>query len=298
MWTARGRDRCCRRLAIVAATFTLATSIEGKASEAPGLSAIELLRLFWFEFLAFTALFTLLQPLERWFTPRASPGNRPSGRMPVLFVHGIYCNAAVWWWIRRYLQARGLHGTFTIDLEPPVGDIDDYAGQLARRIDEVCETTGSSHVLVIGHSMGGLVARACLQNIAGPGRIAKLITLGSPHHGSGLAYWGVGSHDRQLLPGSPWLQALNRDESKAPRAPIISIFTRHDNFVAPQDSSVLAHATNVPLAGIGISPCCFPAWWQSAYTQRSSLQIRCETRARTVRTRSAPGTAAAAPPDL
>jgi pimeloyl-ACP methyl ester carboxylesterase len=238
------------RLAIVAATFTLAHLYRGPSGRGAGLSAPEFLRLFWLEFLAFTALFTLLQPLERWFTPRANPGNRPPGKIPVLFVHGIYCNAAVWWYVRRHLQARGLDGTFAIDLEPPFGDIDDYAGQLARRIEEVCAATSSSHIVVIGHSMGGLVARACLQKFAGPDRIAKLITLGSPHHGSGLAYWGVGRHARQMRPGSSWLQALNRDESKPPRAPIVSIFTRHDNFVAPQESSVLAHATNVPLAGI------------------------------------------------
>jgi hypothetical protein len=33
--------------------------------------------------------------------------------------------------------------------------------------------------------------------------------------------------------------------------PMTSIYSCHDNFVAPQDSSVLAGAKNVPLTGIG-----------------------------------------------
>jgi pimeloyl-ACP methyl ester carboxylesterase len=41
----------------------------------------------------------------------------------------------------------------------------------------------ASHISVIGHSMGGLVARAALRTDAGP-RIERLITLGTPHGGS------------------------------------------------------------------------------------------------------------------
>jgi triacylglycerol lipase len=239
------------RLAIVALTFALARYYRGKSQRGARLSAIKLLRLFWFEFLAFTALFTLLQPLERWLRPRASSGRPAQRHAPVLFVHGIYCNAAVWWWTRRRLQAQGILSTFTVNLEPLAGGIDDFARQLAQEIEDVCAATGAARVVLVGHSMGGLVARACFQNVAGSRRIARLITLGAPHHGSGLAYWGLGRAAQQMRPGSSWLSALKREESDPSHVPIVSIFTLHDNFVAPQDSPVLAHATNIPLTGIG-----------------------------------------------
>jgi pimeloyl-ACP methyl ester carboxylesterase len=51
--------------------------------------------------------------------------------------------------------------------------------ELARRL----AIEQAAHVSVIGHSMGGLVARAALQT-AGGARIERLITLGTPHGGS------------------------------------------------------------------------------------------------------------------
>jgi hypothetical protein len=48
-----------------------------------------------------------------------------------------------------------------------------------------------------------------------------------------------------------WLRGLARSGPAGLPAPITSIYSCHDNFVAPQDSSVLDGAKNVPLAGIG-----------------------------------------------
>ena len=48
-----------------------------------------------------------------------------------------------------------------------------------------------------------------------------------------------------------WLRGLGASEQGGPAAPITSIYSCHDNFVVPQDSSVLAGAKNVPLPGIG-----------------------------------------------
>ena len=103
--------------------------------------------------------------------------------------------------------------------------------------------------MVVGHSMGGLVARACLRDPAARARIARIVTLGTPHHGSVLARWGPGRNARQMRPGSAWLAALNA-QGPAP-VPLVSVFSWHDNFVAPQDSPLLAGAQNVALAGIG-----------------------------------------------
>jgi pimeloyl-ACP methyl ester carboxylesterase len=72
-----------------------------------------------------------------------------------------------------------------------ISDIDAYADGIARRIDEVLAATGTSLILV-GHSMGGLASRAYLRR-HGVAKVARLITLGSPHQGTraGAAWaWG------------------------------------------------------------------------------------------------------------
>jgi hypothetical protein len=61
----------------------------------------------------------------------------------------------------------------------------------------------------------------------------------------------IGAGGAQLRPGNAWLAALNDAEQTAPPVPIVSLFSWHDNLVAPQDSAVLAYATNVSFAGIG-----------------------------------------------
>jgi hypothetical protein len=99
--------------------------------------------------------------------------------------------------------------------------------------------------------MGGLAAREYLRR-HGPGRLAKLITIASPHHGTALARFGVGANATQMRRGSDFLAALARSESERPPSiPAASIFSTHDNLVAPQETSRLPWAKNVALAGLG-----------------------------------------------
>jgi pimeloyl-ACP methyl ester carboxylesterase len=97
--------------------------------------------------------------------------------------------------------------------------------------------------------MGGLVARAYLRRF-GAVRVAKLITIGAPHHGSMHAWSFPGMCLAQMRPGNAWLTDLNRDENRAAPVPITSIWSRHDSMVAPQASSVLDNAENIALVGI------------------------------------------------
>ncbi|HZP88237.1 MAG TPA: alpha/beta fold hydrolase [Burkholderiales bacterium] len=236
------------RLLLVGFSFALAHRFRGARPPDVQLGLRQALALFVGEFLAFAVLFVWLQPLVRWFAaPRVASRSR---RIPIVFVPGIYCNRAVWWWLSRRLRARGLDDLIAVTLEPPLADIDVLAADLARRIEDLCQQRQASQVVLVGHSMGGLVARAYLRD-AGPARIARLITLASPHHGSVLACLGVGPAAAQLRPGSAWLRNLNADEDRISAVPIVSMFSWHDNFVAPQDSAILAQATNVGFAGIG-----------------------------------------------
>jgi triacylglycerol esterase/lipase EstA (alpha/beta hydrolase family) len=98
--------------------------------------------------------------------------------------------------------------------------------------------------------MGGLVCRAYARRVGGAG-IARIVTLGTPHHGSALAQMGHGADALDMSPNGEWLRGLSESEGGGQVAPMTSIYSVHDNFVAPQDSSVLAGATNIPVTGIG-----------------------------------------------
>jgi triacylglycerol esterase/lipase EstA (alpha/beta hydrolase family) len=103
--------------------------------------------------------------------------------------------------------------------------------------------------MIVSHSMGGLVARAYLRKY-GPRKLARVLTIGAPHHGSVHAWLFFGTSLSQLRPGSPWLEALAR-EPLDPGLRFVSLWSWHDSMVAPQLSCRLPGAIDMPVVGVG-----------------------------------------------
>jgi len=211
------------------------------------------LALFAEEFMA-----TLLH--TSWFMARAAAHEKiytNTVHPPVLLLHGYGCNSGYWTHLLPRLDAACISHA-SLDLEPVMGDIDDYVPLVARAVASLCEKTNTSSVILVAHSMGGLVARAYMR-AHGSAHVARVITLGTPHHGTSLAAFGVGRNAAQMrrakaasdAPESAWIRALAASETPATRALITSIFTHHDNIVAPQTSSVLPGARHIEFGGIG-----------------------------------------------
>ena len=184
---------------------------------------------------------------------RAAPEAPPVLVQPVLLIHGYVNNAGALWNLWRALCRKGF-GVHTLNLEPVYADIDRYAPLIAARIAAICASTGASEVTLVCHSMGGLAARAYLRDCTlqqrAP-RVAKLITLGSPHHGTKLARIEHSPNGRQMRPHSEWLTALAAHEHGAWVCPLVSIYSLDDNIVVPALSARLEGARNLELAGIG-----------------------------------------------
>lgn len=201
------------------------------------------------EYLALVLLFTFIQPFEKfWMGPDRLP--RSAGaRLPLLLIHGYQCNRGFWFWLRPRLEAAGWI-VATVSLEPAWTTIDDYVPAIARRMDEVLAATGAAQVILVGHSMGGLALRAYLRRHGGD-KVARVITLASPHHGARPAAFGLGANARQMRIGSPWLAALAAPGA-APIPPgSVSIYSCHDNYVVPQRAgATLEGATNIAVGGV------------------------------------------------
>jgi len=93
----------------------------------------------------------------------------------------------------------------------------------------------------------------------GHASIARVITLGTPHHGTTIANFGIGINCGEMNwlgraeegTSSEWLHKLAATEDSAKRAVILSIYSHHDNIVSPQISSHLPGAENIAISGIG-----------------------------------------------
>jgi triacylglycerol esterase/lipase EstA (alpha/beta hydrolase family) len=168
----------------------------------------------------------------------------------VILVHGVLVNDGVWFMMRRRLARSGVAGIYTHNYGPPHEGIERFARQLADRIEQVRNATGAERVALVCHSMGGLVARAYVRDF-GAAHVERIVTIGTPHHGSILAWMYFGRCLAQMRPGNAWLDELNRDERSTQPVPIVSIWSRHDSMVVPQASSELAGAENVAVVGVG-----------------------------------------------
>jgi predicted alpha/beta hydrolase family esterase len=170
--------------------------------------------------------------------------------VPVVLVHGYLSNRGYFRPMVRWLEARGVAPIFVPSYRSVFSGIEAGAAELHAAIEGAC-AAGEARVILVCHSMGGLLARRYLRE-HGAGRIARLVTIASPHHGTVLSSWGVGEHARQMRRESEFLRALAREEARdPPRIPVTSIYTVHDNLVSPQDTSRLEWARNVAVAGIG-----------------------------------------------
>lgn len=236
------------RLAISVNNFRLSRRAGGPAPAGHGLSWGGALAMLRYEFVSsmLTSSWRMLRPVGLQLAPGAAG-------LPVLLVHGYACNSGYWRALSGRLRREGV-SHLGIDLEPPGAGIDEFVPQLQAGIERLCAATGSARVIIVAHSMGGLVARAW-QARSGAHPVARIITLGSPHGGTALAQFGPGRNAAQMRRGSAWLAELAAIEANLQRDGqeniVSSIYSVHDNIVAPQDSACLPGARNLAFGGIG-----------------------------------------------
>ena len=240
------------RMAITANNFGLAWLYRSETPQHHRLSYGAAMRLFLTEYCAsmVTSSWTM-----GFCTFREWQGK--AGVPPVLLVHGYGCNSGYWHFMSRALRRADI-SHYTVDLEPVFAGIDQFVPALHARVEEICQKTGQQKLIIVGHSMGGLVARAYLRD-HGAARVARVITLGTPHRGTGLARFGAGHNSRQMRWNgsaaegrcSAWLARLERREDPAVRSLFMSIYSHQDNIVSPQLSSCLPGAINREFNGVG-----------------------------------------------
>ncbi len=172
--------------------------------------------------------------------------NAASAFLPVVLVPGIWDRPPVFNRMTSRLRKAG-RSTFVISLNPNDGSapLEQSADELRQFIDAKLGTRRSLDM--VAYSMGGLVARYYAQRLGGLARITHLVTISTPHHGTGTAYLEPLPGVRQMRPGSPFLQDLDRDAACLAQASVTSIWSPLDLVISPAVSSRLPFGSEVQI---------------------------------------------------
>lgn len=143
-----------------------------------------------------------------------------TGAIPVLLIHGSGFNQSEWLPLRAYLATDPRVGpTYTVNFgglcwHNKSSSIHDIAVDRVLPVLELMfQDTGARKAILVGHSLGGLIAAEVAEKVAKSGEIVKVITICSPFLGAPVLelaakVCALQRTDLQMRVGSPHLQAL------------------------------------------------------------------------------------------
>ncbi|GAB7080450.1 esterase/lipase family protein [Megalodesulfovibrio paquesii] len=181
------------------------------------------------------------------------------GQPTVLYVHGLYHNPGAWLFFRHWLAGEGFGCSASFGYWSFGTNYFKILDKLADAVDRLQAASPEAPVLLVGHSLGGLLVRGYLSSPRslrnGRSKVAAAVTLGSPHRGSRLAALGIGGLARSLLYEGELVQELERREALAgpPACPVLALTTPLDNFVLPAHASDIAAPGWIQEAGAPLS---------------------------------------------
>jgi triacylglycerol lipase len=176
--------------------------------------------------------------------PQTAPG-------PVLLVPGYGGNVDSLQPLAAAMRSAGRSVVIVEPLGDGTGDLRQQAEHLADVAERVRDDAGAASVDVVGYSAGGVVARLWVREESGAEMTRRVLTLGSPHHGTSQAALGAEFAGgcppacEQLVPDSDLLRRLNAGD-ETPTGPLwATVRSTNDQVVTPVDSAALSGALNI-----------------------------------------------------
>ena len=173
------------------------------------------------------------------------PGPAPRDQIPVLLVPGWGDTTADLLPLRESLTGSGWPGghVSALTFSDAFGSNGDHAAEIDEAITRLLERTGEGQVDVIAHSMGGLAVRLVLSSDT-QRRVRRVVFLATPHRGTVMALFGWGEGATEMVPGSEFLERLNKVVPSHDAPEILALRSPLDLVVIPNDSAILPGVRN------------------------------------------------------
>jgi triacylglycerol lipase len=204
---------------------------------------------------------TLLAPGYK--APTALPDD---GRRPVVFVHGLGGHRGNFLYLHGWLRTRGHRRCYAVGF-PDGGRLPDLGRELADFIHQVADVNGlgpDDSIDIVTHSMGGLIARLALDDLAVAARVGTVVTLGTPHRGTHAARFAGTDHTFDLRPDSELMARLRCQEpwNRGPR--MVCFWSTSDPLMQPSETAQVTGAENREVPGMShINYLVKPAAWKA-----------------------------------
>jgi triacylglycerol esterase/lipase EstA (alpha/beta hydrolase family) len=166
-------------------------------------------------------------------------GEARGRRHPVILLHGFAMNRTNWVWLGRRLARRGIGPLYGTTYFSPQS-IRTSAVHLQKFVERVRKRENADKVDIVGHSLGGLVARYYLEKLGGAAHVGRLVTIGSPHGGTHFGKLGfIIPSAKESLADSAFYRELGPVQNGVAYT---SVWSRADAIIEPPESASIAPA--------------------------------------------------------
>ncbi len=159
----------------------------------------------------------------------------------IILIQGIH---ARWVYLKKIGDALSEAG-YSVYTVSELGKNMDKISLNAKRVEKFIKVNKLNNVIIVAHSKGGLIAKHILVDVGLEDRIVKVITIGTPFHGTLISKDIPNSAYREFATGSDTIRYL--DSNSEVNHKIISILPEWDNLVQPVESIKLEGAQNITL---------------------------------------------------
>lgn len=159
---------------------------------------------------------------------------------PILLIHGYLHDSSAWVYHKWQLRRHGFGPIYMLNLGYPFLSIHEYIKKAAIKASQIARETGRSDLILIGHSMGGIVSALYAIRSAPLGTVTDVITIGSPLAGTHVAKIAFGPDAREMERNSEFIKGVPAEIRKYQnKIRFYHIATKTDQLVIPYTSELI-----------------------------------------------------------